>query len=105
MNGTVTPKHLAAPALLALLMVVSIPLRAQVTTARLEGTVKDKTGGVIPGATVVAKNQGTNLPYEAITNELGMFVLPKLPPGSYTIVVTANSGALSSGAQLNLVVK
>lgn len=27
------------------------------------------------------------------------------PPGSYTIVVTANSGALSSGAQLNLVVK
>ncbi len=60
-------------------------LYAQVTTARLEGIVKDKSGAIIPGATIVAKNLGTNIPYEALSNDVGFFVLPKLPPGSYNL--------------------
>ncbi|MBM3792231.1 MAG: carboxypeptidase regulatory-like domain-containing protein, partial [Acidobacteria bacterium] len=52
---------------LALLAVLAIPafLPAQVTTARLEGIVVDKTNAVIPGVTVVVINVGTNIPYEA----------------------------------------
>jgi len=72
---------------LALLAVLAIPafLPAQVTTARLEGIVVDKTNAVIPGVTVVVINVGTNIPYEAITNDTGFFVLPQLPPGTYTV--------------------
>ena len=70
---------------LAMLLVFPLILDAQVTTARLEGIVKDKLGGVIPGATVVVTNVGTNIPYEALTNETGFWVLPQLPPGTYTV--------------------
>jgi len=70
---------------LGLLCIMVVSAAAQVTTARLEGVVKDQSGGVIPGVTVVAKNLGTNVPYEATTNEVGLFVLPKLVPGTYSL--------------------
>ena len=80
--------HPYAPALLLFLGVAlcaPAAVEAQVTTARLEGIVKDSTGAIIPGATVVVTNTGTNIPYEAQTNMVGFFVLPQLPPGTYTV--------------------
>lgn len=80
--------HPYAPALLLFLGVAlcaPAAITAQVTTARLEGIVKDSTGAIIPGATVVVTNTGTNIPYEAQTNMVGFFVLPQLPPGTYTV--------------------
>jgi hypothetical protein len=58
---------------------------AQVTTARLDGVVRDAAGAVIPGARVVATNLGTNNAYEAVTNEDGIYVFVKLPPGDYSL--------------------
>ncbi len=58
---------------------------AQVTTARLEGLVKDATGAIIPGVSVTATQTGTNATSEAVTNEIGLYVFPKLTPGTYTI--------------------
>ena len=71
---------------LLLVLSVSIPYAvAQVTTARLEGLVKDQTDAVIPGVTVVATNTGTNISTDAITNGSGLYVFPRLVPGTYTI--------------------
>ena len=50
-------------------------LDAQVTTATFFGLVRDSTGAVVPGATVVATHQGTGVPREGITDERGEFVL------------------------------
>ncbi|MBA3888468.1 MAG: carboxypeptidase regulatory-like domain-containing protein, partial [Acidobacteria bacterium] len=45
------------------------PVAAQIAAqSSLVGTVTDSGGGVLPGATVVAVNQGTNDTYEATTN-------------------------------------
>ena len=43
---------------------------------------------VVPGATVVVTNEGTNAALELITNEAGLFTAPLLPAGTYSITVT-----------------
>src|SRR5262245_57243345 len=75
------------PALLAVAVIVlSAQLaQAQVTTARLEGLVKDASGAVVPGVTVTATQTGTNVATDALSNDLGLYIFAKLPPGSYTI--------------------
>ena len=46
-------------------------LQAQTITATITGTVTDATGAVVPNAKVVATNTGTNLTYNATSNESG----------------------------------
>ena len=60
-------------------------LHAQVTTATFFGLVHDTSGAVVPGATVIATNQGTGVPREAVTDERGEFTLSALPNGTYSI--------------------
>jgi hypothetical protein len=71
--------------LLVILLVPAPRLDAQVTTATFFGLVRDSTGAVVPGATVVATHQGTGVPRETVTDALGEFVLSALPNGSYAI--------------------
>jgi len=58
---------------------------AQVTTARLEGVIKDATEAIVPGVAIAATQTSTNLTFETITNEVGFYVFPRLPPGVYTV--------------------
>ena len=69
----------------ALLLTSTVPLRAQVTTATLVGLVRDNSGAVIPGASVVATNEGTGVARESVTDANGEVVLAALPAGSYTV--------------------
>src|SRR5262245_60420845 len=73
------------PVLAAILLAGALPLLAQVTTARLEGFVRDPSEAVVPGAAVVAVHEATRISYEVVTNESGLFVFAKLPPGRYTL--------------------
>ena len=70
---------------LGLLFFCSGLVLGQGVSARLEGVVKDQSGGIIPGVVVVATNQDTNLPHEALSNETGRYVFPNLPAGDYEI--------------------
>ena len=54
----------------------------------LSGQVSDKTGGVIPGASVDVKNNATGVSNKTITNSTGQFNVPALDPGTYTVTVT-----------------
>ena len=58
------------------------------TQTALVGTVTDSTGGVVPGATVVAVNTGTQDTYEATTNAQGYYNLQFVRNGTYEITVT-----------------
>src|SRR3989441_6750892 len=51
------------------------------------GTVSDKTGSVISGATVTVTSQGTGLSRETKTDDTGHYLAPLLPVGNYTIRV------------------
>src|SRR5207247_2915849 len=67
------------------LLAASTTLLAQVTTARLEGFVRDPSDAVVPGVAVVSVHESTKISYEALTNESGLFVFAKLPPGRHTL--------------------
>ena len=55
------------------------------TTAAFNGTVQDRDGGVIPGATVTVTNAATNLVRTSTTGLEGRYVLAGLPPGEYEL--------------------
>jgi outer membrane receptor protein involved in Fe transport len=71
----------------AALLIPASPSNAQVTTATLVGQVRDSSGAVIPGATVVATHEGTGVSREAVTDANGEFVLSALPNGPYTLKI------------------
>ncbi len=57
-------------------------------TSTLAGVVVDPSGGQIPGASVVVKNNATGATFEAVTTGEGTFTIPALNAGSYTVTVT-----------------
>src|SRR5947208_14945434 len=75
---------------LALLAVCSFlpALHAQRVVASIQGTVRDSTGAVIPGAMITAISAETNLRRTVISTEAGLFSIPDLPPGKYRAQVS-----------------
>jgi len=69
------------------MLAVATIASAQVTTATLYGTVRDASGAIVPGANVVATNEGTGVTREAISDSGGEFVLTALPNGTYSIKI------------------
>ncbi len=57
----------------------------QTQTARLQGIVHDASGAVVPSAKVVATNDQTKETSDATSNPSGLYVLPVLRPGIYTL--------------------
>lgn len=56
------------------------------TTGTIVGTVRDSTGAVLPGVTIVASGPSLMSTREATTDEGGSYRLVALPPGGYTLV-------------------
>jgi len=94
--------RLLSVAILLLLLGLAAEASAQVTTARLEGVVRDSSEAVVPGAKVVARQDGTNLSYDAVSNESGLYVFAKLPPGSYTVTAEQTGFKRSQAENLRL---
>jgi len=70
------------------LALASSPLFGQ-ATGSLSGTVQDRSGAVLPGASVTATSQGTSAARETKTDDTGHYLLPLLPVDTYTIRVNA----------------
>ncbi len=83
---------------LAVLVVSTSTLAFAQSTSSISGVVKDSAGGVIPGATVVVKNNATGATSEAVTGPNGSYTVPALQAGTYT--VTASLGGFKT-AQVN----
>ena len=73
------------------LLVSSAPGFPQGASQSLSGVVVDPAGGVIPGASVVVKNNATGETFELTSNEAGVFSVPAIAVGTYTITVTLQS--------------
>src|SRR6516165_4634895 len=61
---------------------------AQVATGTISGTVRDNTGAVLPGVTVVVQNQDTGISRTLLTNEAGYYSAPSLGVGQYGLMVS-----------------
>jgi outer membrane receptor protein involved in Fe transport len=65
----------------------------QATTGTLRGRVLDPNGAVVPGATVVAKNEATGVNSPTFTtSDEGGFVITNLLPGTYSVTVSTATG-------------
>jgi hypothetical protein len=80
---------LLASGALALSLLISTPVRAQVVGATLFGTVKDQSGAVIPTSYISIKNIATGLTRAVKTDAAGFYTAPNLLPGTYEITATA----------------
>ena len=77
-------KNILCGLLFVAMTVGALPALAQ-TDSRFSGTVLDPSGAVVPGATVVVKNERTAEQFEAVTNGEGRWVLAGLKPSIYTV--------------------
>src|SRR5260370_23534638 len=55
------------------------------TSAGVKGVVTDSSGALVPGAEIVVPNLGTAARRQTLPNETGVYEVPLLPPGRYTI--------------------
>lgn len=76
--------------MLCLLFLVTLPAVAQYG-ASVQGTVTDKSGAVVPGATVTVTNQATGVVSSTKTTEAGFYRIAALPPGLYNVEVNAST--------------
>ena len=56
-------------------------------TAQITGTVKDPSGGVLPGASVSVTQTDTGFKREVVTDADGLFSFPSIPIGPYRLEV------------------
>ena len=75
-------------------------LRAQTTNGLITGVVADSTGAVVPAAQLNVVSQGTGLERTAVSDANGLYVVPQLAPGVYT--VTARKEGFASVQQKNI---
>src|ERR1039458_9252382 len=83
---------------LFLIVTLSMPIAAQ-TTATIVGTLADKTGAVVPGASITAMGTDTGLRREVKTNASGTYVIPALAVGEYSVTAAARSEEHTSELQ------
>jgi len=70
---------------LAITFMLPLASLAQVSTATLQGTVKDQTGASLPGVTVTVIHTGTGASRNVVTDAGGRYVVATLPIGGYDV--------------------
>ena len=77
-------------------------LFAQNNSGTIQGTVTDPDGAVLAGANISVKNMDTGATVNSQTSGAGVYSVPNLPPGRYSVTVDfraadrAGSGASRS---------
>ncbi len=76
-------------------IVFGLPCAAfgQVDTGVIQGTVRDASGAVVPGASVTLLNVDTGISFQTKTNEVGSYQFPSVRIGGYTLVAEASGFA------------
>ncbi len=93
-------KLLAHVAVLVVSLVALTALAHAQFEASIEGTVTDKSGAVVSGATVTATDQATNVTHSSVTDASGFYRINELPPGTYRVDVEASSFKRSSQSDI-----
>jgi hypothetical protein len=66
-----------------------VGLWAQSGAGSIQGTVKDSTGAIIPGAQIHVVNTATRVAYDTKSNGAGFYQAPELFTGHYAVTITA----------------
>jgi len=81
------PRLFQSTALFSITLALLLPAAAAAQTGAgsLTGIVSDQSGAKVPGATVTATNQATNVAYTAVSNEAGNYSITSVPVGTYVV--------------------
>jgi len=72
----------------AVVLMLCLPVMAQITTGTISGRVVDPQGAVVGGAAVTVTSTTTNVAHAVTTNQDGLYTVPQLLPGTYSVSVT-----------------
>ena len=84
-------RYLCAFLVAGVLLSCAVGAAAQGGLGSITGTAIDQTGGSLPGADVKVVETATGATRLAVSNEAGLFNVPALPPGSYTVTVSLSN--------------
>jgi hypothetical protein len=70
---------------LCLCLLGALPAAAQANSGEISGVVRDSSGAVLPGTSVVATHAATNTVVERVTDAQGRFFLPALQIGLWDL--------------------
>lgn len=87
---------------LAILFVA--PVWAQIDVGGVTGTIKDPSGGVVPGAQLTLTNNATGVAQKTRSTSTGTYVFEAVPVGSYTLKVDASGfkSYIATGIQVHV---
>src|SRR5215831_7572621 len=66
-------------------LLLTFPAWPQASTGTVSGTIKDRTGALIPSASVTLTNTATNVSAKTVANGTGFYVFPGATAGPYTL--------------------
>lgn len=71
-----------------LLLLSAASLAAQVSTASVQGIIRDTSGASIPSASLTLRNRATGIEQTTTSNNSGEYVFVNIPPGPYDLKVS-----------------
>jgi hypothetical protein len=77
------------PLVIGLVLLLSTQGVAQLSTASINGLVRDSSGAIIPNATIKLRNVDTSVENTTVTNRVGAYAILSITPGRYTLSATA----------------
>src|SRR2546423_3544228 len=80
------PKSFRFAVLFLVLFLVPLGAFAQSSNGSISGTITDESGGALPGVTVTVTNNDTHAMRSAVSNSVGHYEIPLLPPATYSVV-------------------
>jgi hypothetical protein len=92
----------ALPLCVLALFLASATGEAQTGAASITGLVTDDSGAPVPGATVTATNQATNVNYVAHSNEAGNYTIASVTLGTYVVKAELSGFRTATRSSLTL---
>jgi hypothetical protein len=88
---------------IALVLAAAMAFGQGIVTGSMSGTILDQQKAVVPGAKITARQDGTNVERTTQSNAAGLFSIPNLPVGTYTVSIDATGFTKTqiSGVQIS----
>jgi hypothetical protein len=84
-------------ALTACFVLLVAGLQAQTGAGQIQGTVRDASGAVVPGAAVTLEHVQTKSKFQSTSSDVGFFVFPSLQTGEYILTVASTGMEIWQG--------
>src|SRR5574338_516563 len=85
------PQLLVVVLTFATVFLISIVALAQTDQGRITGVVTDANGAIVPGASILVKNERTGEERTATASDFGSYIVSALRPSLYTVSASAQN--------------